>query len=133
MLQKVPDPTDLLNLLADVEDKWNKIGRALKVSQDVLMEAFQQDNDDDNARLSLVLSSWIETKPTPTTWETIIDVMKTLKLQSTADKIQEFLIKGEVHMKYANTEDFGSLHVIQGKLCYVNISFMRMIISHFNL
>ena len=115
VLQKVPDPTDLLNLLADVEDKWNKIGRALKVSQDVLMEAFQQDNDDDNARLSLVLSSWIETKPTPTTWETIIDVMKTLKLQSTSDKIQEFLIKGEVHMKYANTEDFGSLHVIQGK------------------
>ena len=115
VLQKVPDTTDLLDLLVDVEDKWNKIGRALKVSQDVLIEAFQQDSDDDNARLSLVLSSWIETKPTSTTWETIIDVMKTLKLQSTSDKIQEFLSKEEVYSKYTDTEDFKSLHVIQGK------------------
>ena len=112
MLQKVPDPTNLLDLLVDVEDKWNKIGRALKVSQDVLMKAFQQDSDNDNARLSLVLSSWIETKPTPTTWETIIKAMESLKHNSTANKIRQFLAKEDVYSKYTRMNDFEDKSVL---------------------
>ena len=105
VLQKVPDTEELLGLLADVEHKWDKIGTALKISGNNLIAAFR-DNNDDRARLSSVLTSWKDSKSTPTTWETIIDVMETLECNSTKTKIQQFLKKQEVYSKYARMKDF---------------------------
>ena len=105
MKQKVPDTEELLGLLADVEHNWDKIGAALEISSDKLIAAFR-DNDDDKARLSSVLTSWKESKSTPTTWETIIDVMESLKHNSTANKIRQFLAKQDVFSKYAHMNDF---------------------------
>ena len=105
MLQKVPDTEELLGLLADVEHKWDKIGTGLKISGNNLIAAFR-DNYDDKARLSSALTSWKESKSTPTTWETIIDVMESLKHNSTANKIRQFLAKQNVFSKYARMNDF---------------------------
>ena len=102
VLRKVPDTMDLLRLLSDVEHEWDKIGKALKVKQSVLTAAFL-DHDDHRSRFSLVLQTWKDTKPTPTTWETIIDVMKSLNHNSVANKIRRFLSKEEIYSKYTGS------------------------------
>ena len=102
VLQKVPHITDLLRLLSDVEHKWDKIGKELKVKQNVLTAAFL-DCDDHRSRFSLVLRTWKDTKTTPTTWETIIDVMKSLKHHSIANKVRQFLAKEEIYSKYTGS------------------------------
>ena len=105
MLQKVPDTADLLGLLDEVENEWENIGKGLKIFGNDLIAAFR-DNNDDKSRLSSVLTSWKESKSTPTTWDTIIGVMKNLKHNSTANKICQFLAKQDVFSKYARMSDF---------------------------
>ena len=105
MLQKVPDTEDLLGLLDEVENEWEKIGKGLEIFGDDLIAAFR-DNNDDRARLSSVLASWKKNKSTPTTWETIIKVMENIKCNSTANKIRQFLAKHDVFSKYAHMNDF---------------------------
>ena len=102
VLQKVPDTMDLLRLLSDVEHKWDKIGKELKVNKTVLAAAFL-DCDDHRSRFSLVLRTWKNTKTTPATWETIIDVMKSLNHNSIANKIRQFLAKEEIYSKYTGS------------------------------
>ena len=105
VLQKVPDTADLLGLLDEVENEWENIGKGLEIFGNHLIAAFR-DNNDDKSRLSSVLTSWKESKSTPTTWETIIDVMESLKHNSTANKIRQFLAKQDVFSKYAHMNDF---------------------------
>ena len=113
MLKKVPDTEELLGLLADVEHKWDKIGTALKISGNNLIAAFR-DNNDDRARLSSVLTSWKESKSTPTTWETIIKAMESLEHNSTANKIRQFLAKHR--FKYARLSDFEDKSALPSEL-----------------
>ena len=121
VLQKVPDTEELLGLLADVEHKWDKIGTALKVSGNNLIAAFR-DNNDDRARLSSVLTSWKESKSTPTTWETIIGIMENLKHDSTANKIRQFLAKHDAFSKYTHMNDFvKDVPLPSGKVYIYNI------------
>ena len=102
VLKKVPDTTDILHLLSDVEHEWDKIGKELKVQKTVLAAAFL-DYEDHRSRFHLVIKSWIDTKPTPPTWETIIDAMKSLKHHSIANKIRQFLAKKEIYSKYTGS------------------------------
>ena len=102
MLRKAPHITDLLRLLSDVEHKWDKIGKELKVNKTVLAAAFL-DRDDHRSRFSLVLHTWKDSKTTPTTWETIIDVMKSLNHSSIANKIRQFLANEEIYSKYTGS------------------------------
>ena len=110
MLHKIPDTKDILNLLVNIEHKWENIGKELGVSESDLIAVFR-DNNDDRARLSSVLTSWKESKSTPTTWETIIEVMENLKDNSTANKIRQFLAKHS--FKYAHLND---IPVLPGEL-----------------
>lgn len=136
MKQKVPNTEELVCLLADVEHKWDKIGTGLKISGNNLIAAFR-DNNDDRSRLSSVLASWKESKSTPTTWETIIDLMKSLECNSTKIKIEQFLTKQEVYSKYAHMKDFVE-DVPQGKLfilieilntdVYINVHFCNQLV-----
>ena len=86
MLHNVPDTKDLFDLLADVEHRWEDIGRALKVRGSVLMTAFR-DHSDASSRLNVILNG-IESMNI--TWEKIIDVMESLGEFSTAKKINQF-------------------------------------------
>ena len=105
VLQKVPDTADLLGLLGNIENEWEKIGKALEIFGDDLIAAFR-DNNDDRSRLSSVLASWKKNKSIPTTWKTIIEVMENLKHNPTANKIRQFLAKHDVFSKYAHMNDF---------------------------
>ena len=113
VLYKVPDTNDVLGLLVNIEHKWKSIGKALGVSESDLIAAFQ-DSNDNRARLSLVLTSWKESKSTPTTWETIIRVLESLEHNSTAYEIRQVLAK---HcLKYAHMNDIEGIPVLPSEL-----------------
>ena len=130
MLHKVPDTKDVLDLLINIEHKWENIGKVLGVSESDLIAAFQ--DNDNRSRLSSVLTSWNESKSTPTTWETIIDVMGSLEYNSIKTKIQQFLTKQEVYSKYARMKDFVTIEAVPlGKLFIFDI--MSSVVSMFDI
>ena len=86
MLHNVPDTKDLLDLLADVKDRWENIGKALKVNGSVLMTAFR-DHSDTSSRLSVIVDGIVSMD---ITWEAVIDAMESLGEISIAKKIHRF-------------------------------------------
>ena len=99
--EKQPKFLDLLNLLAEIEYDWDKIGIALDVENRVL-GGLRRSNDDNTAKLIAVLRSWMDTFPSPCTWNVVLDAIQgpVVKHPSTAMKIREFLAKTEVQSKY---------------------------------
>ena len=86
MLHNVPATKDLLDLLADVKDRWENIGKALKVNGSVLMTAFR-DYSDASSRLSVIVDGIVSMD---ITWEAVIDAMESLGEISIAKKIHQF-------------------------------------------
>ena len=86
---KRPELHHLVELLDPICTKWNVIGRQLGVD----IEVIDDSNKSDETKLKEVIEKWIETKPTPTTWNNIIEVVKGPVIQSpdVASTIQEYL------------------------------------------
>ena len=101
VLQKVPDKHDLLNLLVDIDYEWEKIGISLGIPESVL-DHLSQSNEDDTTNLCEVLTHWMDTMPSPVTWENIIRSLEGPIVQhpSTAHKIRNYLTKPEVYSEY---------------------------------
>ena len=76
-----PDEHTLINLLADVSNKWEEIGLALKVTQNFL--GGLSSNLADNVKLARVIKNWINTQSSPVTWETVISAMEGTIVQNT--------------------------------------------------
>ena len=74
ILSTCPDENDLLNLLANIDSDWFRIGRALKVSHNTL-QGFRQNNETNTVKLSNVINSWITTQSSPVTWRTVINAI----------------------------------------------------------
>ena len=74
VLMKVPTKHEVLEQLADIADMWFEIGLALKVGDTILNGLRQQNRD--MVRLNDVLQSWITTKSSPVTWDTVITAME---------------------------------------------------------
>lgn len=75
VLRKSPNKHELLEQLADIDDKWPQIGLALKVGDNVLrgLECSQNHNI---VKLNDVLQSWITRKSSPVTWKNVITAIK---------------------------------------------------------
>ena len=73
-------------MLAPISSKWDLMSRELGVDIDDL-------NKSDDIKLNKVIQKWVETKPTPTTWDNIIEVVKgpILQRQDLADTIKKYL------------------------------------------
>ena len=96
ILKEAPDKHDLLDILADIDDKWYEIGLSLKVGANVL-NGLESEKRKNIIKLDLVLQSWITTKSSPVTWDTVINAMKGRVVNNLqkADEIIEYLTKGK--------------------------------------
>ena len=86
---------DLVNLLADIDYKWEKIGIALDVPERVLGGLRQGIAGDNTIKLIRVIGSWFDTMPTEVTWKTILTAIEgpIVKHRAAGIKIREFLAK----------------------------------------
>ena len=91
-----PSKHELLNLLADINDKWYEIGASIKVSQNVLngLTSSQLSN---TYKLDQVIESWLTTTESHLlTWGTVINAIKSPIVNNIkkATEIHEHLTKG---------------------------------------
>ena len=95
-MKEAPNEDVLINLFADIHDKWNEIGLNLKVPCTIL-DNFKRSNDDDLEKLRKVIFSWKNTQPSPVTWETVITTIKSpvVSNEKMADMIRRFLDEGK--------------------------------------
>ena len=73
-LKKVPDKLEVLRLLHDIRARWNMIGTALNVDSGTLeiIDCSGKSND----KLADMIKAWIDTEPSPVTWETLIKAIE---------------------------------------------------------
>ena len=60
----------------------------------------------DDDRLENVLTKWIEAKQSPVTWAKILEILQSLDLLSIAKKVNDYLQRPDVIMKYIKKEDY---------------------------
>ena len=85
-------PGDAEGLLNDLRDHWNMIGIALKVDSATL-ETLKQSPNPNDLKLADVIKAWINTKPSPVTWETLINAIEgpPLNQKKKANEIRNYL------------------------------------------
>ena len=94
VLKMTPNLSLLCPLLANMDNRWNEIGIALDVRENVL-DGLRQRQGSDTVKLSEVINSWMTTKSTsPITWETVISAIEGPVVQNKqrAMEIREYLI-----------------------------------------
>ena len=96
ILKEAPDKHDLLNLLADIDDRWYEIGLSLKVGDNIL-NGLESEKRKNVIKLNEILQSWMTTKSSPVTWDTVITAMKGPLVNNVqkAEDIIEYLTKGK--------------------------------------
>ena len=96
ILKEAPNEDVLINLFADIHDKWYEIGLNLKVPRTVL-DNFKKSDDDDLQKLRKVIFSWKNTQPSPVTWETVIITINSpvVNNEKMVDMIRRFLDEGK--------------------------------------
>ena len=92
VLREAPGHHDLCRLLATINHKWYEIGLAFSVSDNVL-EGLYLERDSNIRKLSQVVSTWIDTKSSPVTWETVISAIEgpIVNNKNKADEIRDYL------------------------------------------
>ena len=83
MLEKRPMTIDLLRLLKPISYQWIEIGESLGIPYYVLKGLQSFPSPDDN-KLNEMLQEWIDSKYTPVTWQTIIDVVSNPPVENKA-------------------------------------------------
>ena len=99
ILEDAPDRHELLDLLADIDDKWCEIGLSLKVADNVL-NGLTSATMANVIKLDKVLQSWIETDSSPVTWDTMIAAIEGPLVNNVqkATEIHEYLTKGKLNI-----------------------------------
>ena len=92
-MKKEPDTRDLLELLAEIDYSWDKIGTSLRVDYKII-EGLHRSNEDNGYKLHVILQKWKESKSSPLTWENIITEVEgpiVGNFKRVADKIRKHL------------------------------------------
>ena len=102
ILDKTPEKRDLLELLAEVQDRWYDMGEILGVHNADLRN-LRLSNLHNSTRLADTLQHWIDSASSPVTWGTIVEVLCTdfIKLPRVADKIEDKL-STQLYDKYCH-------------------------------
>ena len=102
IFSKEPEIFDICNCLAEYNHKWMSIGEGLRVGGD--LESIRHDIGlDDGKRLAAMLRKWRDSKCSPFTWYSIINVLKApaIDLRCAADNIcSKLSVGGELYDKY---------------------------------
>ena len=91
----IPDTSLLCSLLENINDKWNEIGIALGVQENVLSGLRKKTEESNTVKLSEVFNSWITTESTSlVTYEAVISAIEgpVVKNKKRATEIREYLI-----------------------------------------
>ena len=75
ILNTTPDEHNLLKLLANIDHQWYVIGKALKVSHNVL-SGLQTSREENKVKLIQIIYTWLTTQPSPVTWKTVISAIE---------------------------------------------------------
>ena len=112
VLDKTPEKYDLLELLAEVQDRWLDIGEMLKVNN-ASLKGLRQSNLPDSTKLADTLQHWIDSASSPVTWGTIVEVLHTdyINLPRVADKIEDKL-STQLYDKYCHRPTEGKSNVM---------------------
>ena len=88
-----PEKHVLLRFLSSVSAKWQEIGELLGVDSNTI-QGLCHSCDSDEVKMSKMLQSWFDNKPTPVTWGNIISILNgPLQKKSLAIEICQFLVK----------------------------------------
>ena len=95
ILNEIPNEDELFDLLHAIRGKWYDIGVALKISFNVLV-CLKQKNYTDNLRLLHIINIWVNTRPSPVNWGTLIAAIEShhVKNKTKADEILHYLQTG---------------------------------------
>ena len=78
-------------MLSSVTAKWQEMGGLLGVDTNTI-DGLCYSNFTDEVKMSKMLQSWLDNKPTPVTWDHLITVIEgPLQLKSLAVEIRQFL------------------------------------------
>ncbi len=72
--------------------KWNTIARELGISHDYREELRMRNDLSNQDRLEMVLINWKETQCSDVSWDTIIDMLRDLKLNYVAREVIQYLL-----------------------------------------
>ena len=88
---------ELLTSNNSIDHKWHEIGLALRVHDNILEGLKRQGEAKSNVlKLNEVINSWIITKSSPVTWDTLITAIEGPLVNNVqkADEIRDYLSKG---------------------------------------
>ena len=102
ILKKEPDFYVLLELLAEIEHLWQKIGRALHVKNNFIEGLHTDCTRDNQSKLSKILQEWKDSKCSDVTWGNVIDALgrPIVNNKRIADNVRNYLSDPEVYSKY---------------------------------
>lgn len=102
-IEKTPKKKDLLSLLNPIEYKWDIIGELLGVKYGTIKSS-QYEETYNTRRLSDVLQSWIDGKPSEVSWKMVITIVEKPPIENkvVAEAILRFLCQPDTHSKYCS-------------------------------
>ena len=95
--KKAPTKNQLLDLLADIDDKWYEVGLAFHVPDNIL-NGLRCSNDSNKVKLSEIIDAWITTNEAgPVTWDNVISAIggPIVNNKKKANEIRDYLAKGK--------------------------------------
>ena len=89
---------DVVRLLIVEARFWNSIGQVLRVSfqfrEELRLEGIQSSFE---SKLERVLHKWVESESSEISWDSIIFMLKDLKLKETANKVEKYLLQQSIN------------------------------------
>ena len=89
---------DVVRLLIVEARFWNSIGQVLRVSfqfrEELRLEGIQSSFE---SKLERVLHKWVESESSEISWDSIISMLKDLKLKETANKVEKYLLQQSIN------------------------------------
>ena len=115
---KRPELRHLMQILAPISARWDLLGGQLGVAPNFI-ESLKTSNKTNETILTEILQKWIEMKPTPVTWDNIINVVggPVVAKLDVAITIQKSLKKIRIEYRRAKRQSECTVHEITLQIC----------------
>ena len=101
MLDKPPDPNDIMNLIKnDISASWDSVGMELNIPMNYRDTLRKDIGLSDNQKLERILNKWSQSETKPVTWRTMLEALQSLQRQDLFKKVIAYLEKPENYQKY---------------------------------
>ena len=93
-------------MLKEKSPNWNAFHRELGLDGNYGDSLARDRSLNDDDRLHKVFTKWIEAQPSPVTWAKILEILQNLHFLNIAKKVNDYLQRPDMIMKYIKKEDF---------------------------